>query len=161
LRPGAAGRRVIIADALALLVDGHPHGPRQGSTLGLCDPFAAEKFATRERLGLKVGHRCRRSELCVRFFPRNAEHDKRAHKHRYKMAHGPSAPESDRNFSRNRGKRHRPSGLERSQPAAASSVRTSSAETFRGAVIAIAAISCATKSVLARSKPTSTSRCGT
>src|SRR5262249_23464611 len=44
LGPGTASGRVIIADALTLLVDSRPHGTRQSGTLGLRYPFAAKKL---------------------------------------------------------------------------------------------------------------------
>src|SRR5262249_41158501 len=100
LGPGTAGSRVIIADALTLLVDSRPHGTRQRGTLGLRYPFAAKKLGARERLRLELGCRCGRNRLRMRCFAPKPEHEERAHERPCKMAHGPLSPRNDWNFIR-------------------------------------------------------------
>src|SRR5262249_53015152 len=105
--PGTASGRVIIADALTLLVDSRPHGTRQRGTLGLRYPFAAKKLGARERLRLELGCRCGRTRLRMRCFARKPEHEERAHERPCKWRMGPSALETTGTLTGNSGKRHR------------------------------------------------------
>src|SRR5262249_28156378 len=107
LGPGTASGRVIIADALTLLVDGRPHGTRPRGTLGVCYPFAAKKLGARERLRLELGCRCGRTRLRMRCFARKPEHEERAHERPCKWRMGPSALETTGTLTGNSGKRHR------------------------------------------------------
>jgi hypothetical protein len=89
LGPGAAGGRVIVADAFALLIDGHPDRTRQCSALGLRDAFTAEQLGARKRLRLELRRRCGRGRLRVRRVRHEPKRKKRAHKHCRNIAHGP------------------------------------------------------------------------